>query len=188
MFPFFSSFGRYLELACWDLKEALQSAKEDREWETDPDEVPKSKSGQISIQVNVQGGGRPMVLTVKGAGHKSYDDDDDEDKEPHRYKTNHKAEEDEDEEEEAKEETITLEEAEEAIAADAAASASAAATAASKANRKSKMIIYSKPPAIATNSVIAHDVYNVRGAVSVVYSFFFSLTISFFLLYSWCPF
>eukprot|EP00539_Tryblionella_compressa_P021242 CAMPEP_0178892622 /NCGR_PEP_ID=MMETSP0747-20121128/19583_1 /TAXON_ID=913974 /ORGANISM="Nitzschia punctata, Strain CCMP561" /LENGTH=198 /DNA_ID=CAMNT_0020562571 /DNA_START=31 /DNA_END=623 /DNA_ORIENTATION=+ len=50
----------YLELADWDLHEALQSAKEDREWETDNEvgdiddeaQVKKSlKSGQIGIKV-----------------------------------------------------------------------------------------------------------------------------------------
>ena len=72
VFDFFLEFWcpcRYLELADWELKEALQSAKEDREWEREGDEDKDAlKSGQISIKVNMKGG-RAVGLRMKGTGH-----------------------------------------------------------------------------------------------------------------------
>jgi LysM repeat protein len=73
----------YLELADWDLKDAVQSAKEDREWETEsergneyveedegqnPETKEKAlKSGQIGIKVVDFQGGIP-IFNLKGTG------------------------------------------------------------------------------------------------------------------------
>jgi hypothetical protein len=56
----------YLELADWELKEALQSAREDREWEKEEPDEDDLKAGQIGIRVNFDGG-KPS-LNMKGAG------------------------------------------------------------------------------------------------------------------------
>lgn len=56
----------YLELADWELKEALQSAKEDREWEKEEGTEDGLKSGQIGININFNGG--KTLLNLKGIG------------------------------------------------------------------------------------------------------------------------
>lgn len=58
--------GRYLELSDWELKEALQSAKEDREWEKEESQGNELKAGQIGVQVHFIGG-KPM-MNLKGIG------------------------------------------------------------------------------------------------------------------------
>lgn len=61
---------RYLELADWELKEALQSAKEDNEWEREgldgDDDDSNLKAGQIGIRINFSGG--MPSLDMKGTG------------------------------------------------------------------------------------------------------------------------
>lgn len=57
---------RYLELADWVLKDAIRSAKEDREWEKDIDSC-SLKSGEIRITMNMKGG-VPVGYSAKGAG------------------------------------------------------------------------------------------------------------------------
>lgn len=59
----------YLELADWDLKEAIRSMKEDSEWQKDDADDDDLKAGQIGININFKGG-RPM-LRLKGAGQSS---------------------------------------------------------------------------------------------------------------------
>lgn len=98
----------YLELADWDLKDALQSMKEDREWEKEESTNDNLKSGQIGVKIDFKGG-RPN-LWLKGAGQAS----------------------------KTKESTETEEE-----------------------EPKEKVIIHSKPPAIASKSVLPEDLYNV---------------------------
>lgn len=51
----------YLELADWDLKSALRSAKEDNEWEKEMDEN-SLRSGEIRITMNAEG------FNARGAG------------------------------------------------------------------------------------------------------------------------
>jgi hypothetical protein len=58
------TFGSYLELADWELKEALQSAKEDREWEKEESQGNELKAGQIGVRINFNGG-QPL-LNLKG--------------------------------------------------------------------------------------------------------------------------
>jgi len=79
----------YLELADWDLHEALQSAKEDREWETDNEvgdiddeaQVKKSlKSGQIGIKVGFRGGIPIFNLTGTGCSTKKSSNSNEEDR------------------------------------------------------------------------------------------------------------
>lgn len=53
---------RYLELADWELKEALRSAKEDNEWEREMDDGNSLKSGEIRITMGEEG------LKARGAG------------------------------------------------------------------------------------------------------------------------
>jgi hypothetical protein len=60
---------RYLELADWVLKEAVLSAKEDREWEQEMDSC-FLKSGEIRITMNMRGG-VPVGYSTQGAGIKS---------------------------------------------------------------------------------------------------------------------
>ena len=80
----------YLELADWDLHDALQSAKEDREWETDDDvngenvdgdggseKKARLKSGQIGIKVGFRRG--IPVFKMKGAGHSKKKGEEEED-------------------------------------------------------------------------------------------------------------
>lgn len=62
---------RYLELADWELKEALQSAKEDQEWEKEEAQGEDLKSGQIGVRINFTGG-KPL-LNLKGIGKSTKD-------------------------------------------------------------------------------------------------------------------
>jgi hypothetical protein len=55
----------YLELADWELHDALQSAKEDREWETE-EVIDDFKGGQIGVKLNFSGG-KPF-LKLRGIG------------------------------------------------------------------------------------------------------------------------
>lgn len=57
----------YLELADWELKVALQSAKEDKEWESEVSGEDALKPGQIGVCVNFKSG-KPN-LSLKGTGH-----------------------------------------------------------------------------------------------------------------------
>jgi LysM repeat protein len=69
----------YLELANWDLNDALHSAKEDKEWEVDDREgkidgdVKSEKAGFISGQIKIKVGFRKgiPVFKLKGTGHSS---------------------------------------------------------------------------------------------------------------------
>lgn len=101
----------YLELADWELKDAIQSAKEDREWEQeDGDGEDHLKSGQIGVRVDFKGGQPRVNLT--GTGHS-----------PSRRSVKEKQKE--------------------------------------QIKPKPKPVVHSKPPAIATKSVLAEDLYNV---------------------------
>ena len=64
-FIFFVNYLRYLELADWVLKDAVESAKEDHEWESEMDDTGVLRSGQIRI-TSQQG-----CLFTQGAGIKS---------------------------------------------------------------------------------------------------------------------
>lgn len=112
----------YLELADWELKEALKAAKEDREWEKgvdgeyDGDVQNKSlKSGQIGIKVGFNG--RIPTFNLTGTGHspssklKQRNKDSSKDKVENSSKTE-------------------------------------------------QVVVHSRPPAIATKSVLAEDLYN----------------------------
>jgi len=63
----------YLELADWELKDALQAAKEDREWERgcngeyEDDQNKTLKSGQIGIKVGFNG--KIPTFNLTGTGH-----------------------------------------------------------------------------------------------------------------------
>ena len=59
--PYSQNWCRYLELADWNLKEALRSAKEDNEWEREMDDN-SLKSGEIRITMNSEG------FKARGAG------------------------------------------------------------------------------------------------------------------------
>ena len=65
----------YLELADWQLSDALKSAKEDWEWESDVDgeidekESKSLKSGQIGIKVGFNG--KIPTINLRGTGHAS---------------------------------------------------------------------------------------------------------------------
>lgn len=59
----------YLELADWDLKEALRSMKEDREWQKDDMSPDDLKAGQIGIKVDFKTGA--PKLRLKGVGKSS---------------------------------------------------------------------------------------------------------------------
>jgi hypothetical protein len=56
-----------LELADWNLKDAIKSAKDDREWEKEIDHQSSHKSGEIRIAVNMREG-VPVGFATKGAG------------------------------------------------------------------------------------------------------------------------
>lgn len=127
----------YLELADWELKDALQSAKEDREWDsedkidaygddnccnedvnTDEEEYghkqrrSKLKSGQIGIKATFSRAGK-TILNLKGAGHSTSQQ-----------------------------------------------GASSTEKAEQNKMKTEKVVIYSQPPAIASKSVLAEDLYN----------------------------
>ena len=119
LFLIFSCFPpSYLELADWDLKEALQSAKEDREWEKEEAQNDELKSGQIGVSIRYKGG-KPLV-DLKGIGKSNKD-------------TLPKVSNETPMNDHIPEKTIT----------------------------KQKVIVYSAPPAIATKSVRAEDLFNV---------------------------
>jgi len=99
----------YLELSDWDMKDAIQSAREDKEWEREVADDDELKSGQFGIRVSFHGG-RP-TLRMKGTGHSPKE------KKSKDFPGGNKS-------------------------------------------KQQKVIIYSKPPAIATKSVLAEDVYN----------------------------
>jgi hypothetical protein len=121
----------YLELADWDLKDAVQSAKEDREWETEsergneyveedegqnPETKEKAlKSGQIGIKVVDFQGGIP-IFNLKGTGFPSLP-----------KSTKNPGDE------------INISEND---------------------GRKGKVVVHKHPPAIATKSVSPQDLYN----------------------------
>lgn len=67
----------YLELADWDLPDAVRSAKEDNEWELE--DSTRLRAGQIHIRVNRQG------FNAQGAGlsmPKSYEQDEESPQQP----------------------------------------------------------------------------------------------------------
>lgn len=107
----------YLELADWDLNEALQSAKEDREWEKEEAQTDELKSVQIGVSIRYKGG-KPL-FDVKGIGKST--------KDTLPKVTNESSSNDEVPE---------------------------------KVGTKQKVKIYSAPPAIATKSVRAEDLFN----------------------------
>ena len=53
-------------MADWELDAALQSAKEDREWEKEESQTGELKSGEIGVSIKYQGG-KPL-LNFKGIG------------------------------------------------------------------------------------------------------------------------
>lgn len=60
-------FFRYLELADWDVEEAVRSAQEDHEWEKDVEVVKPTKNKDIRITVKLQDG-IPVDFAATGAG------------------------------------------------------------------------------------------------------------------------
>ena len=126
----------YLELADWELKDAVKSAKDDREWDSADEglevddeygaytEKQNLKSGQIGIKVkfrkgiptfDLRGTGFPSFKTKKKAGSSSIGSSSD-------YSDSEKSD--------------------------------------GEKSQKEKVIIYKRPPAIATKSVLAQDLYN----------------------------
>jgi LysM repeat protein len=117
----------YLELADWELKDALQSAKEDQEWENSAEgydnedgeyKVNNLKSGQIGIRVGFNGSIPTFNLT--GTGHilsKSF-----------------------------------ISKKKESLDDDEGNS--------STTKKKEKVVVHTRPPSIATKSVLAEDLYN----------------------------
>ena len=114
-------------MADWELKDALQSAKEDREWEKEDADTDDLKAGQIGVKIDFKGG--RTLLNLKGIGRSP------------RRKTDQKAE----EAKEAKE-----------------------AEPSEKTKSKSKVVVHAAPPAIATKSVLAEDLYRVRSTNCIV--------------------
>jgi hypothetical protein len=114
------SFNRYLELADWELKDALQSAKEDREWEKEELQGKELKAGQIGVRINFKGG-KPL-MNLKGIGKSTKEA---------LQKQMKKA--------------STHDESESSKCSEPPA----------------KVKIYSAPPAIASKSVLAEDLFNV---------------------------
>ena len=108
---------RYLELADWELQEALQSAKEDREWEQEESQGEELKSGQIGVRINFDGG-KPL-LNLKGIGKST----------KNALIGKKKQNDGEDQSYNSK--------------------------------PKQKVVVYSTPPAIATKTVMAQDLFNV---------------------------
>jgi hypothetical protein len=112
----------YLELADWELEDALKSAKEDREWESGDDvdyggdQIKSLKSGQICIKVGFNG--KIPTFNLTGTGHSSSS--------KLLMKKSKKGSDD-------KRESFTT---------------------------KEKVVVHSRPPAIATKSVLAEDLYN----------------------------
>ncbi|KAL3925359.1 MAG: hypothetical protein SGILL_000468 [Bacillariaceae sp.] len=120
----------YLELADWDLKDAMQSVKEDREWMNDdegddnrsnPTEK-NLKSGQIGIKVDFRSG--IPIFNLRGTGFPSFSS-----------KKSKKPDSSSNSNGETSDKVTGKDE-------------------------KEKVIIYKRPPAIATKSVFAQDLYN----------------------------
>ncbi len=112
----------YLELADWELKEAIKACKEDKEWETGrdgefegEDQIKTLKSGQIGIKVGFKG--KIPTFNLTGTGHSSTS--------KLQKKTKGKPSDSSD--------SFLLEE---------------------------KVVVHSRPPAIASKSVRAEDLYN----------------------------
>lgn len=127
----------YLELADWDLRDALQSAKEDREWETENDDGDDDdnglhgekkeknlKSGQIGIKVVDFRGGIP-IFNLRGTGF------------PSLPKLRRKVGDDSNSE-----------------------SSSGSSSKEESDGGKQKVVVHKRPPAIATKSVLPQDLYN----------------------------
>eukprot|EP00934_Nitzschia_sp_Nitz4_P005445 Nitzschia sp. Nitz4//scaffold96_size78090//64844//66125//NITZ4_005504-RA/size78090-snap-gene-0.47-mRNA-1//1//CDS//3329560603//5435//frame0 len=113
----------YLELADWELKDALQSAKEDREWEKEDAGLNEQlKSGQIGVKINYQGG-KPL-LNLKGIGH-----------------------------------SLKLKATPEAVP-DCEMNENDAKEKAATSPSKPKVVVHNAPPAIASKSVLAEDLFN----------------------------
>lgn len=133
----------YLELANWELKEAIQSAREDREWETESEEGYEEgdngqyrekkekdlKSGQIGIKVIDFRGGIP-IFNLKGTGFPSL---------PKMKKKKKQA-----------------------GSGDGSNSGNSSSCSSKEENikRKEKVKIHKRPPAIASKSVLPQDLYN----------------------------
>ncbi|KAG7364403.1 hypothetical protein IV203_037605 [Nitzschia inconspicua] len=125
----------YLELVDWDLKDAIQSVREDREWETENNEGEEDdegglhrkkethlKSGQIGIKVIDFRGGIP-IFNLKGTGFP------------------------------------TLSDLKKSGSDDSSSSESNSMSKKEKIGRKNKVVIHKRPPAIATKSVLPQDLY-----------------------------
>jgi hypothetical protein len=123
---------RYLELADWELKEALQSAKEDREWEQEESHGEELKSGQIGVRINFDG--KKPLLNLKGIGKST--------KNALMGKTKAKRGEDK--------------------------------TDWPQPQPKERVVVYSTPPAIATKTVMAQDLFNVSKLWTVRYKLYCS--------------
>ena len=126
----------YLELADWELKDAVKSAKDDREWDSADEglevdeeygaytEKQNLKSGQIGIKVKFHKG--IPTFDLRGTGFPS-------------FKKKKKA-------------------GSSSIGSSSDCSDSEKSDGAK--SQKEKVIIYKRPPAIATKSVLAQDLYN----------------------------
>jgi LysM repeat protein len=119
----------YLELADWELKDAMRSAKEDREWDSADEGVEVDdeynsygeknlKSGQIGIKVKFRKG--IPTFDLRGTGFPSFG------------KKSKKA----------------------------GSSSCSSSNSEKTFDEKEKVIIYKRPPAIATKSVLAQDLYD----------------------------
>ena len=117
----------YLELADWDLNDALKSLKEDREWQKEEASDDQLKAGQIGIKIDFKGG-RPN-LWLKGVGNGFKKKSPKKKEVPTESKVNEQEQEPEPEEKPSP--------------------------------AKQKVVVHSKPPAIATKSVLPEDLYNV---------------------------
>jgi hypothetical protein len=107
-------------LSDWELKDALQSAKEDREWEKEESHGQELKAGQIGVRINFSGG-KPL-MNLKGIGKST---------------------------KEALRKQIKK------VSRDDGSESS------NSTGSTSKVKIYSAPPAIASKSVLAEDLFNV---------------------------
>lgn len=119
----------YLELADWDLHDALKSLKEDREWQKEEASDDQLKAGQIGIKIDFKGG-RPN-LWLKGVGNGFKKKSPKKKEVPTESKVNEQEQEPEPELEEK------------------------------PSPAKQKVVVHSKPPAIATKSVLPEDLYHV---------------------------
>ena len=133
---------RYLDLSNWNLADALETAKQDVEWangEIDEQQVNEAlKAGQISIKVfdcskeaMYGNGNKEILLKMKGTGHNQTNS---------RHTTSG--------------EVVEEEEAKVCNSYDGVEHED-------RTESSTKTKIYRKPPAIATNSIIAEDIYNV---------------------------